>query len=142
MSEKIIESIKAGKFDHKELANLYVNAERLGRREVLPVAKEALLASVVIDAVEPWETWQATQARLTEVPAPAAVAPSMERRISPEAWRNIKTLSPLGPLSPQPVIRPVVVLITGSQRTASTGWIKGATPSASGRNGRKRGLPV
>lgn len=42
MSEKIIESIKAGKYDHKELANLYVNAERLGRKEVLPVAKEAL----------------------------------------------------------------------------------------------------
>ena len=42
MSEKIIESIKAGKFDHKELANLYANAERLGRTEVLPVAKEAL----------------------------------------------------------------------------------------------------
>jgi hypothetical protein len=42
MSEKIIESIKAGKYDHKELANLYANAERLGRKEVLPVAKEAL----------------------------------------------------------------------------------------------------
>jgi len=42
MSEKIIESIKAGKYDHKELANLYANAERLGRTEVLPVAKEAL----------------------------------------------------------------------------------------------------
>ena len=42
MSEKIIESIRAGKYDHKELANLYANAERLGRKEVLPVAKEAL----------------------------------------------------------------------------------------------------
>jgi hypothetical protein len=42
MSEKIIESIKAGKYDHKELANLYANAERLGRKSVLPVAKEAL----------------------------------------------------------------------------------------------------
>ena len=42
MSEKIIESIKAGKYDHKELANLYANAERLGEREVLSVAKSAL----------------------------------------------------------------------------------------------------
>jgi hypothetical protein len=42
MSEKIIEGIKTGKYDHKELANLYANAERLGRKEVLPVAKEAL----------------------------------------------------------------------------------------------------
>lgn len=42
MSEKIIESIKAGKYDHTELANLYANAERLGRKEVLPVAKDAL----------------------------------------------------------------------------------------------------
>jgi hypothetical protein len=44
MSEKIIENIKTGKYDHKELANLYANAERLGRKEVLPVAKEALKA--------------------------------------------------------------------------------------------------
>ncbi len=42
MSENIIEGIRAGKYDHKELANLYANAERLGRKEVLPVAKEAL----------------------------------------------------------------------------------------------------
>ena len=45
MSEKLIESIRAGKYDHKELANLYANAERLGRKEVLSVAKEALKVS-------------------------------------------------------------------------------------------------
>jgi hypothetical protein len=42
MSEKIIKDIKAGKYDRKELENLYANAERLGRNEILSVAKEAL----------------------------------------------------------------------------------------------------
>jgi hypothetical protein len=42
MSEKIIQSIKAGKYGRKELENLYANAERLGRNEILSVVKEAL----------------------------------------------------------------------------------------------------
>lgn len=42
MSNKIIESIKAGMFDRKELENLYSNAERLGRTEILEAAKDAL----------------------------------------------------------------------------------------------------
>ena len=42
MTDKIIENIKAGKYSRKELENLYSNAERLGRGEVLLAAKEAL----------------------------------------------------------------------------------------------------
>ena len=42
MSDKIIQNIKAGKYDRKELENLYSNAGRLGRDEILLVAKEAL----------------------------------------------------------------------------------------------------
>jgi len=42
MSDKIIENIKAGKYDRKELENLYSNAERLGRDEIISVVKEAL----------------------------------------------------------------------------------------------------
>ena len=42
MSEKIVNNIKAGKFTRKELENLYSNAERLGRMEILASAKDAL----------------------------------------------------------------------------------------------------
>ena len=42
MSDTIIENIKAGKYDRKELENLYSNAERLGRDEIILVVKEAL----------------------------------------------------------------------------------------------------
>lgn len=42
MNDKIIENIKAGKYDRKELENLYSNAERLGREEILSVVKDAL----------------------------------------------------------------------------------------------------
>lgn len=42
MSDKIIENIKAGKYDRKELENLYSNAERLGRNDILIAAKDAL----------------------------------------------------------------------------------------------------
>jgi hypothetical protein len=42
MSDKIIENIKAGKYDRKELENLYANAERLGRNQVQMLAKDAL----------------------------------------------------------------------------------------------------
>jgi hypothetical protein len=42
MNGKILENIKAGKFTRKELENLYSNAERLGRHDVLQAAKEAL----------------------------------------------------------------------------------------------------
>jgi hypothetical protein len=42
MSEQIINKIKAGEFSRKELENLYANAERLGRADVLSAAKEAL----------------------------------------------------------------------------------------------------
>ena len=42
MSDKIIDNIKAGKYDRKKLENLYSNAERLNRDEILLAAKEAL----------------------------------------------------------------------------------------------------
>ena len=42
MSEKIIQRIRAGEFSRKELENLYANAERLERTEILEAAKEAL----------------------------------------------------------------------------------------------------
>jgi hypothetical protein len=42
MSEKIIQNIKAGMYDRKELENLYANAERLGKNEILLAVKEAL----------------------------------------------------------------------------------------------------
>jgi hypothetical protein len=42
MSDKIIQNIEAGKYNRKELKNLYSNAERLGRDEILQAAKEAL----------------------------------------------------------------------------------------------------
>lgn len=42
MSETLVEQIKAGRFNRKELENLYANAERLGRAEVQAAAKEAL----------------------------------------------------------------------------------------------------
>ena len=42
MSNKIIENIQAGVYDRKELENLYSNAERLGRDEILNAVKEAL----------------------------------------------------------------------------------------------------
>ena len=42
MSEEIIEKIKSGKFDRKELESLYSNAERLGREEILLAVQEAL----------------------------------------------------------------------------------------------------
>ena len=42
MSEKIIENIRAGKYDRHELENLYMNAERMGHDEVLMLAKGAL----------------------------------------------------------------------------------------------------
>jgi hypothetical protein len=44
MSEKIIQSIKAGRYNRGELENLYANAERLGRNDILAAAKEALKA--------------------------------------------------------------------------------------------------
>jgi hypothetical protein len=42
MSEKIIEKIQAAEFSRKELENLYTNAKRLGREEILTAAKKAL----------------------------------------------------------------------------------------------------
>ena len=42
MSEKIIQNVKAGKYSRKELENLYTNAKRLGRYEILAVVKFAL----------------------------------------------------------------------------------------------------
>lgn len=42
MSHALIEKIKAGLFNRKELENLYQNAERLGRGNVQAAAKEAL----------------------------------------------------------------------------------------------------
>jgi len=42
MSEQLINKIRAGGFNRKELENLYANAERLGRQEILQAAKEAL----------------------------------------------------------------------------------------------------
>jgi len=44
MSEEIIQSIKAGRYNRGELENLYANAERLGRSDILSAAKEALKA--------------------------------------------------------------------------------------------------
>ena len=44
MSQYIVEKIKAGKFSRKELENLYSNAKRLGRDEILREAKGALKA--------------------------------------------------------------------------------------------------
>ncbi len=42
MNNKLLENIKAGNYNRKELENLYSNAERLGRLDVLKAAKEAL----------------------------------------------------------------------------------------------------
>ena len=42
MNDKLLENIKAGNYNRKELENLYSNAERLGRLDVLKAAKEAL----------------------------------------------------------------------------------------------------
>ena len=42
MSETLIEKIKSGKFERKELENLYSNAEKRGREDILLVVKEAL----------------------------------------------------------------------------------------------------
>ena len=42
MSEKLIGKIKSGKFDRKELENLYSNAALRGRDDILLVVKEAL----------------------------------------------------------------------------------------------------
>ena len=42
MNDKLLENIKAGNFNRKELENLYSNADRLGRLDVLTAAKEAL----------------------------------------------------------------------------------------------------
>ena len=42
MSEKMIDDIKAGKYDRKQLENLYSNAERLDRTDLIPVIKESL----------------------------------------------------------------------------------------------------
>ncbi len=42
MNNKIVENIKAGKYNRKELENLHSNAERLGHLDILKVAKEAL----------------------------------------------------------------------------------------------------
>ena len=42
MIDTIIENIKSGKFNRKELENLYANAERLGRTEILEAEKNAL----------------------------------------------------------------------------------------------------
>ena len=42
MSEKIIENIRSGKYDRKELENLYANAERLSKTAIMLAAKDAL----------------------------------------------------------------------------------------------------
>ena len=42
MSKSIIDNIKAGKYDRKKLENLYSNAERLNRDDILLAAKVAL----------------------------------------------------------------------------------------------------
>lgn len=42
MKEKILENIKAGKYGRKELENLYSNAERFDRLDILMAVKEAL----------------------------------------------------------------------------------------------------
>ncbi|NOI03293.1 hypothetical protein F0241_19580 [Vibrio kanaloae] len=42
MSEKIISNIKSGKYDRKELENLYSNAQRLDRKSLIPFIKVAL----------------------------------------------------------------------------------------------------
>ncbi|GBL04790.1 hypothetical protein [Glaciecola sp. KUL10] len=42
MSDKIVEGIKSGKYDRKQLENLYSNAERLERTELIPFIKEGL----------------------------------------------------------------------------------------------------
>ncbi len=44
MSETILEKIASGGFDSKQLDNLYSNAERLGRKEIMAAAKSALKA--------------------------------------------------------------------------------------------------
>ena len=44
MSQNIVDKIRAGKFSKKELENLYSNARRLGRDEILKEAKGALKA--------------------------------------------------------------------------------------------------
>ena len=82
MSKKIIENIRSGKYDRKELENLYSNAERLGRDELLSVVKEALkdidsrsyskrfvkpirdkvqkIANAIVEA-ENWASWDDTK---------------------------------------------------------------------------------
>ena len=42
MNQKIIDKIRTGEFSSKELENLYSNAKRLGRDEILKEAKGAL----------------------------------------------------------------------------------------------------
>ncbi|MDE8602296.1 hypothetical protein M3I01_005045 [Marinomonas sp. RSW2] len=42
MSDKMIEDIKSGKYDRKQLENLYSNAERLNRTDLIPIIKESL----------------------------------------------------------------------------------------------------
>lgn len=42
MSEKIIEKMKAGEFTRDKLENLYSNAKRLGKTDILVAAKQAL----------------------------------------------------------------------------------------------------
>jgi len=42
MSDTMIENIKSGKYNRKQLENLYSNAERLGKQEILSVVKKAL----------------------------------------------------------------------------------------------------
>jgi len=42
VSDKIIEGIKSGKYDRKQLENLYSNAERLGNTELIPLIKGGL----------------------------------------------------------------------------------------------------
>lgn len=42
MSDKMIEDIKSGKYDRKQLENLYSNAERLSRIDLIPIIKESL----------------------------------------------------------------------------------------------------
>jgi len=38
----MIDDIKAGKYDRKQLENLYSNAERLNRTDLIPIIKESL----------------------------------------------------------------------------------------------------
>lgn len=42
MSDKMVDDIKSGKYDRRQLENLYSNAERLNRTDLIPIIKESL----------------------------------------------------------------------------------------------------